>query len=655
MQGLIAGYVDFAGGKPRGNLVAAMLDAMIEPGLANTRRIAECGPATFGAVTLAPASCPDPDPPYVDLHGGALTVADIRLYGADADNPREQLREALAKHDNAAIASLHCDLAAAHWDQSKGQLWLMRDHFGIRPLQYVVVPGRYAAFASLPWALLRTGLVERQLDDQGMRSFPVFGGIEAPNTCFASIKTVSAAHAVTVTQQQTKTRRVWRQNLPPLLPADGDPAAIASELRRLFEQAVHRRLPAEGAGAAHMSGGLDSTPIAVIASRALAKRGDRLHAYSVREIREPGLDPQDETPHVNETAASEPNLVLHGLHPIALDSILHATAGADTTQSFNPNVMEERFLRDAASRSVGHILSGWGGDECVTFRMVFRGEPELFWTGQWRALAKVLGTPAGQNSTRRTGFGLVRRFLSRVLIRSLPQRVRIALRTLLRTEPNDPREDGFSFVPAANRKDVKASRRPVYWNSQRLRRAALEYWWLESMLERYAQRGARHGVVYANPMLDRDLIDYAIRIPGALLYDGVRIRAIYRQAISDLVPDSVLFGDDKLVALPAEALRAARAKQWLIDEATRLSGLALVRRYVDMDALLARFKAIPDPEIVFDAINRDGADAENVLSKCLGGGYALQLAHFLAHHVELTTEAKAPDHPGTTLGQDPVT
>ena len=54
----------------------------------------------------------------------------------------------------------------------------------------------------------------------------------------------------------------------------------ACELRRLVDEAVKRRLPRNGETGAHLSGGLDSSAIAILAARRLREEGRTLHAYS---------------------------------------------------------------------------------------------------------------------------------------------------------------------------------------------------------------------------------------------------------------------------------------------------------------------------------------------------------------------------------------
>ena len=95
----------------------------------------------------------------------------------------------------------------------------------------------------------------------------------------------------------------------PLGAIDDSAARWHAETARLLTQAVERRLPGAGPGAGHLSGGLDSSPIAVLAARALARSGRAFYGYTFREPEDgPGLPGTGDAPVADLVAAAEPGV-----------------------------------------------------------------------------------------------------------------------------------------------------------------------------------------------------------------------------------------------------------------------------------------------------------------------------------------------------------
>ncbi|MEM9140737.1 MAG: asparagine synthase-related protein, partial [Pseudomonadota bacterium] len=383
MTQAVAGYLDLGAGPPDAALVHRMLDAIAPAGLPSARAALVRGPVAMGALSLASNDGLTPKPPRVLEAGDMLVAADMRLYGDGAAQPETALMDALTRHGPKAAAELHGDFGLACWNAAADALWLMRDHVGVRPVFYTVRPGHHAAFASHPSALLQTGLASRALDETGIAQSVVMARPVAPRTRYRDVKTVRPGQTVTVSRSgAVEERRVWRLPLGQLIPLSENKAAVAEELRRLLIQAVHRRLDEAGPAFGHLSGGLDSTPIAVIAARHAAERGEDFHAYSIVEPEDLiDQDAGDERRFAADTVAMEPNMVPHWINP-ALPTDLAGTVDLDTGQIVHPDSVADQMGRDAAHRGIRVMLTGWAGDEVVSMRTHNWGSAELFWSGR---------------------------------------------------------------------------------------------------------------------------------------------------------------------------------------------------------------------------------------------------------------------------------
>lgn len=391
MARMICGFFRLNGAQADPKQLDAMLDSLRPAGMPWAQDQIIEGPLAMAVVEIGtPGSVPIA-PSMIRTTRGLLG-ADIRLYGnVDTLVAEHQLAQYFEEDRLRELGNCHGDFAFAHWHRECRRLTLGRDHFGVRPLQFTVHRGEYAAFASLPSALLRTNLASRALDEAAIASFPVNGQPLPGRTFFRDIRSVPAAHVVEIDENgNSKSRRYWRLSLEPALPLNTDPMQAAAEIRRLLEQAVRRRLPPTGPAASHMSGGLDSTPIAILAARALQAEGRVCLAYSFQEAR---TDPQviivDEAPYVAEAAKDEPNLQLRPIASPSYFSVLSDGVDPDTMLPITPDEPEEAVLIDAAENGATVLFSGWGGDQVVTS---FGGdiESEMLWAGHWSDLTREI-------------------------------------------------------------------------------------------------------------------------------------------------------------------------------------------------------------------------------------------------------------------------
>jgi asparagine synthase (glutamine-hydrolysing) len=577
-----------------------MAAAMIAPGLRHETRIASRGPVAMAAIRLALRGAEStPHPPALIDDGATLLAADIsvhdraRLGLPDQGKDRSDgafLRTVLAERGVEAIGDLHGDFAFAAWRDDC--LMLGRDHFGARPLVYCERPGRCLAFASSPAALLRTGLASTALDEAVAASWMLQPSPPPGRTIYRDIRPVDAAHLVECRDGAVTTRRYWRLDTSRRLPFDSDPRELADETARLMTRAVERRLPADGPGAGHLSGGLDSSPVAVLAARALARSGRPFFGYTFREPEQgPGLPGAGDAPMADLVASAEPSITQI---PVISPSLL-ATYGEgiepETLLPLSGEEPEEQILRHAAGHGAGLILTGWGGDQIVSYQG--RGaQIDLLRSGRLIRLWRYLRSEA-----RGTGTSLARLFLSTVVMQGLPQRLREALRRLA------GREAPFLANMASRGRLVAAHRRDALlvenWaddgDSHEIRRGSAEAWYIQTRLEAFARQGARHGVVYAYPLLDLDLVGFSIQVPGVFLRSEGRRRVLFREALAGILPDSVRLSPVKLQPFPGDNERNAAERERLLALLRQWGNNARIRDFLDLEFMAEMIRLAADP------------------------------------------------------------
>ena len=164
--------------------------------------------------------------------------------------------------------------AFAIWDTRSRHLLLARDRVGEKPLHYTCGP-KSIAFASELSALLPVPSTDTKLDVDGVAASLIYPSSPAPLTMFAGIRSLPPAARLTVDDGRIRVDRYWwidcsrRRNI-----RERD---AVEELDTLMSRAVRGALIADVPVGVLLSGGVDSSVIALHASRG----GADVQAFSV--------------------------------------------------------------------------------------------------------------------------------------------------------------------------------------------------------------------------------------------------------------------------------------------------------------------------------------------------------------------------------------
>ncbi len=113
--------------------------------------------------------------------------------------------------------------AFALWDGRKRELFLARDHLGIKPLYFIQLGSR-VLFASEIKSLLQDERCPREVDLESLSELFTFRYVPSPKTLFADIQKLPPAHWMRNTSQGTQTERCW--NWVPQMRENADEHAL---------------------------------------------------------------------------------------------------------------------------------------------------------------------------------------------------------------------------------------------------------------------------------------------------------------------------------------------------------------------------------------------------------------------------------------------
>lgn len=355
------------------------------------------------------------------IDGRAELVATLRSAGEPVRGEApdaELILQAYRVFGESLLEHVIGDFAFALWDSRRATLLCARDHFGVRPFYYAKTD-RVLVFASDIDAILAHPAVSTHLDDNAIGDFLLFGQYQdAASTAYRDVRRLPAGSRLQVDGGGCRVREYW--NFPP---HDwiryGKSSEYVEQFDHVFTQAVTDRLRGRSI-AMELSGGIDSTAIAAVASADAATSGCALGAFTVTTNH---LFAEDQEGHYSAMVASHLSIPLVrrelGTHR------LFERFGSSELRTAEPSAIPHlAFSFDAIahmSRAGARVLlSGQGGDEVLGHSSAYLAHlmragrlrelsievtAHLRRTGSWRgmgvrpALAMAMGRPPDRTRT----------------------------------------------------------------------------------------------------------------------------------------------------------------------------------------------------------------------------------------------------------------
>lgn len=424
------------------------------------------------------------------------------------------------------------DYAFAVWDEREQTLFCARDHIGAKPFYYSLSPERFVFASDLKGVLAVPGVSDRLDEDFVIASLADKRFYRKDRTYFADIKRLAPGFTLTVTKETEKLEQYWfPENIKKIRFAkDADYAEAA---REIFIRAVADRLRTKEKVGVHLSGGLDSSSVTVLTAR--ERRRQNLSAPEVFSWQPPpDFDSETAREHAQIEAICEQENLTPQYCPMNAEDILEILKKDPTREPIHITMQTENTIqKEAAKRGVRLLLSGWSGDEVLSFDG--RGfYAELLLRGHFWKLFR---------EGRKHGSAL--KFIANEsLLLLFPDRnegsKKLAERslkagTLVR-----------SFIRPELKTQVKMGKIGC---RQASIRSTLIWLWTRGMLAERMESWAAHAaplkIEYAYPLADRRLMEFVAGLPREQFIHGKWKRRIMRQTMDGILPAEVCWQPDK--------------------------------------------------------------------------------------------------------------
>jgi asparagine synthase (glutamine-hydrolysing) len=405
------------------------------------------------------------------------------------------------------------------WDAKRRMLFCSRDRFGVKPFYYRVDGNRFS-FASEPWPLRQRGANLRAVRDYLTQGYLD----EGDETFFDGVVRLPPAHSLTFGADGLRRWQYW--SLEPA-PAPSDPAGA---VRETFLDAVRLQLRSDVPVGTCLSGGIDSSSIAV----AVARHGHDHQKTVTAYFDEPGFDERPFARSVVDRTGAEAHWVTFGATDLVDD--LTAIVRAQGEPFGSTSICAGWYvMREAKRAGLTVMLDGQGGDEVFGgYRASFGYRlSDLLRAGRVAEATNELRAFTQSHGPRWAAVALA--------TPHVPERLRLAARGRLR---------GASPLVAPALRDIPAgpTGNGVVF-PDRLRRqlhVLLTRRGLPELLRYEDRNSMAHSLEARVPFLDHRLVELAFSLDGSELIRRGETKSVVRRALGDLLPPEVARRRDKL-------------------------------------------------------------------------------------------------------------
>lgn len=392
------------------------------------------------------------------------------------------------------------------WDRQKHILWLGRDRVGTRTLYYTTTSStRWIA----PQLRTLTPYRSADLDLVALRDYLCCAFVPGERTLWKQVREVRPG---TVMRFPDEIHTYWQ--LQEQIIADDQPLAWHGDrLRSLLDQVVQEYLPPNGAVGVFLSGGLDSSCVTALAAKF---HNAPVHTYSIHF----GAECPNELEFSSLVAEH-----CHTQHHILEITFKDMWERLPETMAYlddpigDPLTVPNLLVGQLARETVEVVLNGEGGDPCF-------GGPK----NQPMLINSLYNSVIHQDSLQAylIAFGKC--------ATDLPQLLKPFVWSAVQTEPSVFSADLNSNASYLNQ----------------LMALNIKFKGADQILTKVNNLTQAAGLHGRSPLFDQRVVDLSMQIPPQYKLSGVEEKAVLKQAVADILPDSIIHRPKSGMMVPVQ-------------------------------------------------------------------------------------------------------
>lgn len=427
--------------------------------------------------------------------------------------------------------------ALAVWDSDKKLLIIARDQVGIKPLYYSFDDG-LLLFGSELKCLVSSAQLDLTISKQAVDSFLTFMFIPAPQTIYNEVKKLEQGHYLKLQDGQLDIIKYWQLDVP-----QNKPETDFDEAEAVIHNSIAKHLQSDVPMGAFVSGGVDSSLVAAIASEKIKYPLKSFTAFFSGKNN--FLD--DERPYVYELAKNYSLEVFELECKQDFNEIANEVIDAFDEPFGDDSVIPNYYICKLTAEKVKVALSGLGGDELFAgYRrhngIRFAGYLNFIPSFVFKiAKSLFLKFPEPKNGSERIDH--IKRFF-RSFSNDLSETYFGFLSSI---DENDKKslysKDMFESVDFKTTKEFVTSKFNTPESTDPIDRALytdLMLYMPDQILTLSDRLSMCHSLEVRVPLADKDVIEYCAKIKSKYKLRGKTSKYLLKQIAAKILPDSII-------------------------------------------------------------------------------------------------------------------
>jgi len=445
--------------------------------------------------------------------------------------------EAYKKWGEECPAQLVGDFAFALWDPQSRKLFCARDHIGARPFYYYH-SDNFFAFSTEIKAILTLPGIDRTINDKGIADYLQLLVGNNTDTFYKNIFRLEPATTLLLDCKKVTIRKYWDYNQLDTIKRKNN-EEYAEEFREIFFQAVRCRLRAISPIGCTMSGGLDSSSVACVAERIIAKR-NQFHTFSFNfsDLPESEMVKIDERQFQQAVLASG-NFIQHSINGNNLAPLqdLSVYLACYDQPFFYPHLyLDWQAWKIAKASGIRVMLNGLDGDAVISHG--YEHLNHLVYHAKFFQFFKnVNEVSQAQDISKKQ---LVKAYLIYPLFRaplaSIYHRIKGIIQPLWQVNTLIKGE----FALDCGLPERVNKKKPLYLSAKKLHYQSLTSPLLTDVLELTNNFSSRFQIETRSPFFDKRVMEFCYGLPSDQKLQNGRSRFILRQAMDKIIPDKII-------------------------------------------------------------------------------------------------------------------
>ena len=281
----------------------------------------------------------------------------IKGHSFETSSDTEVILHMYAEHGKSFVNLLNGMFAFIIYDRNENEIFIARDHFGIKPLYYYS-DDEIIAFASEIKALLAHPSIKAESDPDNLYEYLTFQFIMGSGTMFKNIFKILPGHytSIDLKNWEIKETKYWEPDFN--IDHYHTEEYFVVELDKILRKTIYQQLRSDVPIGTYLSGGIDSSLVTIMAAQLL---NSPIKSFS---------GAFNEGPEFNELqyahfAAKKANAELFEVFPTEqefIDLLPKLIYHLDEPVA-GPGLFPQYIVSRLASQHVKVILGGQGGDE----------------------------------------------------------------------------------------------------------------------------------------------------------------------------------------------------------------------------------------------------------------------------------------------------